>query len=258
MSFETIATTGILYGVSVGTGDPDLITVKGLTLLQNAGVIAFPAGIGDRAGVAETIIRDRLEGGSGHGVFRAPPQADREILKLSFPYTRDETIQEKARDEAAETVWRYLARGEDVVFACEGDVSFYSTFGRLAAALQKKHPEVRVRAIPGVCSPLAAASDLGIPLTTGDERLAIVPAIYHVDELESVLAWADVVVLMKFSSVYPKIREFLRQKGLLRESRIVERATYSDRKIYDDLENHPNLELSYFSIWIVPVHRVEE
>jgi precorrin-2/cobalt-factor-2 C20-methyltransferase len=244
MGFEsaTSTETGILYGVSVGTGDPELITVKGLKILQKTRIIAFPAGIGAREGIAEGIIRDWLTEGQ-------------EILKLSFPYTRDEKVLQQAWQEAAARVWPYLQRGQDVAFACEGDVNFYSTFSHLALTLQQRYAGVQVRTIPGVCSPLAAAGELGIPLTTGEERVAIVPALYHARELDAVLEWADVLVLMKVASVYTIVWEFLRERELLDNSWIVERATFADRIIHRDLSDRPQLELSYFSLWIVRTTR---
>ncbi len=231
---------GILYGVSVGTGDPELITVKGLNLLQNTSTLAFPAGINDQIGIAEKIIEPWLT-------------EKQKKLPLNFPYVLDETQLEKAWQVAAEIIWPYLAQGEDVVFACEGDVSFYSTFTYLAETLQKQHPEVEIIRIPGVCSPMAASAALGIPLTIRQQRLVVLPALYTIEELEKALDWAEVIVLMKVSSVYPTVWEILHKRNLLNNAWIVEKATTNDEKIYRDLENHPHLKLSYFSILIIQV-----
>jgi precorrin-2/cobalt-factor-2 C20-methyltransferase len=224
----------------VGTGDPDLITVKGLKILQNAGIVAFPAGVGPRGGVAEEIVREWLN-------------ENQKILKLRFPYTGDEKVLEKAWNEAAETVWAHLARGEDVAFACEGDVSLYSTFTYLSLTLREKHAGVEIRTVPGVCSPVAAASVLGVPLAVREERLAILPALYNLDRLEEAIGWADVVVLLKIGTVYSRVWEFLNRKDLLRESRIVERVTRADQVIYRDPSERPDLKPSYFSLWVVRV-----
>ncbi len=231
-------TIGILYGISVGTGDPELITVKGLRLLQNSPVVAFPAGVQAKPGMAQQIVAGWL----------SPQQVQ---LSLNFPYVQDMTVLAQAWQAAAEQVWQYLQIGQDVAFACEGDVSFYSTFTYLAQTLQQLHPEVKVQLIPGVCSPMAAAAVLGIPLTVRQQRLAILPAIYTVGELESVLDWADVVVLMKVSSVYEQVWQVLQQRGLLENSWVVEKATLPDMVIYSDLRDRPNLKLPYFSLMIV-------
>lgn len=231
---------GILYGVSVGTGDPELITIKGLKLLQNASIIAFPAGINNQIGVAEKIIQPWLT-------------EHQKKLPLNFPYVLDETILENAWQVAAETIWNYIKQDQDIVFACEGDVSFYSTFTYLADTLKQQHPDVKIERIPGVCSPMAAASALGIPLTIRQQRLVVLPALYTIDELEKVLVWAEVIVLMKVSSVYETVWQILQKRNLLRQAWIVERATTTEEKIYRDLENYPQLKLSYFSVLIIQV-----
>lgn len=231
---------GTLYGIGVGPGDPELITLKGLRVLQQVPVVAYPAGIGGKAGIAQRIIAQWLQ----------PQQTQ---LPLKFPYLQDETILRQAWQASAETVWQYLNQGQDVAFATEGDVSFYSTFTYLAQTLQQFHPEVRVQPIAGICSPMAAAAALGIPLTIQSQRLVILPALYTVDELEKILNWAEVVVLMKVSSVYSQVWQILHQRHLLANSWVIERATQADQVIYTDLLDHPHLELSYFSLMIIQI-----
>jgi precorrin-2/cobalt-factor-2 C20-methyltransferase len=178
-------------------------------------------------------------------------------LALNFPYVRDMAVLTQAWQVAAEQVWQYLQRGQDVAFACEGDVSFYSTFTYLAQTLQQIHPEAMVELVPGVCSPMAAASVLGLPLTIRQQRLVVLPALYHARELEAVLDWADVVVLMKVSSVYEQVWQVLQQRSLLSSSWVVERATLPDMVIYANLSDRPHLKLPYFSLLIIQVKRSE-
>jgi len=232
---QAIAT---LYGIGVGTGDPELITLKGLNRLKASPVVAFPAGIGGKPGIAEGIISPWL----------SPGQIQ---LPIAFPYVRNEDVLQQAWREAAEAVWPHLERGRDVAFASEGDISFYSTFGYLAATLRQLHPEAKIEAIPGVCSPLAAAADLGVPLTVQHQRLTILPALYTVDRIETALDSAEVVVLMKVSSVYETVWKILERRGLLSRACVVERATHRDRVIYRGLGDRPELRLSYFSLLIV-------
>ena len=132
-------------------------------------------------------------------------------------------------------------------------MSFYSTFTYLAETLKEEHPDVEIIRIPGVCSPMAAAATLGMPLTIRQQRLVVLPALYTVDELEKVLDWAEVIVLMKVSSVYETVWKILQQRDLFKNAWIVEKATTNDEKIYRDLENYPDLKLSYFSILIIQV-----
>lgn len=229
---------GVLYGISVGPGDPELITVKGLKALQAVPMVAFPKGLGDRPGVAQTIAEKWL----------SPHQR---LLPLQFPYVQDETELTTAWSVAAEAVWEYLQKGQDVGFMCEGDISFYSTFTYLAQTLQRLHPEAHIEAIPGVCSPMASATALGLPLTVRSQRLTILPALYSVGELAPLLQSSDVIVLMKMSSVYDQIWTLLKQKGLLSNSHVVEWATHPQQKVYKDLSTRPHLKLSYFSIMII-------
>lgn len=233
---------GTLYGISVGTGDPELITVKGLKILQTSKIVAFPAGIKGKLGIAQQIVAPWMS-------------LNQQQLALTFPYVQEQEILEAAWKNAAVQVWQYLQQGVDVTFVCEGDVSFYSTFSYLAQTLQRIHPEVLVQSIPGVCSPMAAASALGLPLTVGAEKLVVLPAIYQLKELEAVLDWADVVVLMKVASVYEQVWQILNQRNLLERSRVVERATLPEMVIYNGLRDRPNLKLPYFSILIVQVTR---
>lgn len=236
---------GTLYGISVGPGDPELITLKGLRSLQQVPVVAFPSGVQGKPGIAQQIVAQWL-------------RPDQVQLALTFPYVQDMAVLTQAWQVAAEQVWQYLRQGQDVAFACEGDVSFYSTFTYLAQTLQQLHPEAVVQLVPGVCSPMAAAAALGLPLTIRQERLVVLPALYTVGELEAVLDWADVVVLMKVSSVYEQVWKVLQQRALLDNSWVVERATLPQQIIYSDLRDRPTLKLPYFSLLIVQVTQRSE
>ncbi len=258
---------GTLYGLGVGPGDPELITLKALKRLQAAPVVAFPSGIRGQIGVAESIISPWLS-------------ATQIRLPLAFPYVLEAQQLSAAWQLAAQTVWPYLQTG-DVVFACEGDVSFYGTFTYLAQSLQRQYGAVNIEAIAGVSSPMAAAAALGIPLTCQDQRLAILPALYSfkdrfkknsqesrvmgsdrddslklpsqppVSDLEAAIAWADVIVLMKLGSVYRQVWQILAQHQLLESSYVIENATKPTQVIHTDLQHHPDLKLPYFSLLIV-------
>ncbi len=229
---------GTLYGIGIGTGDPELITVKGWRRLQETPVIAFPSGLNQKPGLAESIIQPWLK----------PEQTQ---LALEFPYLQDETLLKLAWRAAANRVWYYLSHGENVAFACEGDVSFYSTFNYLAQTLQQIHPEVLIEIIPGIASPMAAAAVLGIPLATRHQRLTILPALYHIDRLQEALDCSEVVILMKVSSVYEQVWQVLKERNLLDHAFLVERATLPNQKVYTNLSDRPQLSLSYFSLLII-------
>lgn len=228
---------GTLYGIGVGPGDPELITLKALNCLRAAPVIAFPAGIGGQPGVAERSISQWI----------SPQQ---QCVPLAFPYVREPEQLAAAWEKAARTIRPYLKTG-NVVFACEGDISFYSTFTYLAQSVKAIDASVKVEAIAGISSPMAAAAALGIPLTCQAEKLVILPALYTVEQLDFLLTWAEVVVLMKVSSVYEKVWQVLAKHQLLESSYVVERASQENQKIYKGLQSYPTLKLPYFSIMII-------
>ena len=228
-----------LYGISIGPGDPELITLKGLRLLREASAIAFPAGIDGKPGIAQQIVEPWL-------AYQQP------TLALEFPYVSDRHILKAAWEKAADRVWQYLQNEGDVAFACEGDISFYSTFTYLAQTLRERHPEVAIEVVPGVTSPCGAAAVLGVPLTIHSQRMAMVPALYTVEDVDLVLSWADTIVLLKVASVYERVWQILATRNLLEGSWVVERATRPDQKIYH-LRDRPVLALSYFSLLIVQI-----
>ncbi len=229
---------GILTGLGVGPGDPDLITVKALACLEQAAVVAYPRGRQGAPGLAQRIIANRL----------APHQHQ---LPLDFPYVLEAEILEDAWQKVAEQVWQVLRQGQDVVFACEGDLGFYSTFTYLAQTLAAHHPNLIIRRVPGICSPMAAVSALGIPLTLQSDKLVILPALYSLADLDQALDWAEVTVLLKVNSVYPQVWALLQRRQLLQQSSVVVRASQPDQEIYDDLSRYPELQLPYFSLMVI-------
>ncbi|MBD2100562.1 precorrin-2 C(20)-methyltransferase [Leptolyngbya sp. FACHB-261] len=229
---------GKLYGISAGPGDPDLITVKALKLLQQVPVVAFPAGRQGQPGIAQRIVTPWL-------------RPEQQQVPLFFALVQDEAKLQAAWAAAAATIEPYLQQGQDVAFVSEGDVSFYSTFTYLVAALRERCPGLLAQAVPGVCSPLGAAAELGLPLTIGTQKLAVLPTLHSLSELEQALRWAEVVVLLKVSSVYPQVWQILRQHDLLRQSHIVLWATGQEQVLYSDLSQHADLQLPYFSLLLV-------
>ncbi|MEO0376691.1 MAG: precorrin-2 C(20)-methyltransferase [Cyanobacteria bacterium P01_A01_bin.17] len=226
-------------------GDPELISIKGLRCLQQAPVVAFPEGIKGASGIAEQIIESWIR-----------PSQHR--LPLSFPYVQEQSILERAWHRAAEQVGQFLKEGRDVTFACEGDVSFYSTFTYLSQAVRALYPQARVETIPGICSPMAAAAAVGLPLTVQRDRLAILPALYRLEDLTAVMAWAEVIVMMKVGSVYQEVWSLLDQAQLLTHSYVVVQASTTQQQIYQNLQNYPQLELPYFSLLIIHVRVTKE
>ncbi|MEL7510175.1 MAG: precorrin-2 C(20)-methyltransferase [Cyanobacteria bacterium J06554_1] len=232
---------GRLWGVSVGPGDSELLTLKGLRILQTVDVVACPQNRQGEPGMAYAIVKSHLR----------PEQT---ILPLNLPFVRDPVQLQQAWRLAGERLVPLLAQGQDVAFITEGDASLYSTFSYVAQSVHRLAPSVGITTVPGVCSPLAAMAALNRPLSLGAEKIAILPVLYDVSELTHALEWADVVVLMKVSSVFGQVWHTLKEKGLLEHASLVERVGSPEEKQYPSLVNLANHKPPYFSILIVRRH----
>jgi precorrin-2/cobalt-factor-2 C20-methyltransferase len=229
---------GKFYGIGIGPGDPELITLKGLKAIQTADAIAFPAGRGGKQGMAEAIASQ----------FMRPDQIK---LPLELPFVQDRMALRAAWQTAVLNIAQYLRQGQNVAFIAEGDVSFYSTHTYLMWGLKATYPDIDIEIIPGISSPMASAAAIGIPLTIWSDKLAVLPALHRIADLEAALDWAEVVVLMKVSSVYPQVWQLLRSRSLLAHSHAIAWATMPQQKVWSNLSQFPNLDLPYFSLLIV-------
>ncbi len=229
---------GTFWGISAGAGDPDWITVKAAKLLSSVNWVACPQNASGQPGLAYQIVRPWLR----------PEQT---LLPLHLPFvTQPEQLQAAWR-AAAEQLAPPLEQGEDIAFVCEGDVGLYSTFAYVAQALRERIPTLPIQAIPGVSSPLAAAALLGSPLVLGSEKLAILPALFALSELEQACTWAEVVVLMKVAPVYPQVWQWLAARGWLEQARLVIWAGWPQQAIFSTLEGLADYQPPYFSLLIL-------
>ncbi|MEM7066943.1 MAG: precorrin-2 C(20)-methyltransferase [Cyanobacteria bacterium P01_B01_bin.77] len=229
---------GRLWGVSVGPGDSEWLTLKGLRILQTVDVVACPQNRQGQPGMAYNIVKSHLR----------PEQT---ILPLDLPFVRDPVQLQQAWRLAGEKLVPLLAQGQNVAFITEGDASLYSTFSYVAQSVHRLAPVVEITTIPGVCSPLAAMAALNRPLSLGAEKIAILPALYDVSELTRALEWAEVVVLMKVSSVFGQVWHTLKETDLLEHASLVERVGLPEEKQYPTLVNLADYKPPYFSILIV-------
>jgi precorrin-2/cobalt-factor-2 C20-methyltransferase len=173
-----------LYGVGLGPGDPELITLKGLRLLQSVRRVFVAATAPERSYALE-IAAPHLD------------PARQQIVRLVCPPLRDRAALVARWRELAAEVALAQTDGQDAVFLTEGDPSLYSTFLHLRAALRRAHPEVAVETVPGVTSVSASAALVGVPLAIWDERLAIVPGTAAADDVRAALEQFDTVALLK-------------------------------------------------------------
>ena len=226
--------TGILYGLGVGPGDPELITLKALRLLQACPVIAYPAPQNSDS-LARTIAAPHLPEGRVEIIIRMPLDAGHGPLEAAY-------------DRAAEEVAGHLDGGRDVAALCEGDPFFYGSFMYLFGRLAGSH---RIEVVPGVSSLLAGPAALGAPLASRDDVLLVVPATLPEEVLRDRLAGADAVVIIKVGRHLEKIRRLLDGLGLMANAHYIEHATMADQRISSLAEAPPRAP--YFSM--VVVHR---
>ncbi|MGO4127021.1 precorrin-2 C(20)-methyltransferase [Inquilinus sp. YAF38] len=222
--------TGTLYGLGVGPGDPELVTLKALRLLRSAPVLAYPApDVGDS--FARSIVAPHLLGGQTEIAIRVPMRVDPAPAQAVY-------------DAAAVEIAGHLDSGRDVAVLCEGDPFFYGSFMYLFGRLAERH---RVEVVPGVSSLTACAAATGLPLAARNDVLTVLPAPLPEDELRPRLQAAEAVVIMKLSRHFKKISQLLEETGLYDDARYVERATLGHQRVLKLSEVDPET-VPYFSM----------
>jgi precorrin-2/cobalt-factor-2 C20-methyltransferase len=210
---EMAATPGRLFGIGVGPGDPELLTLKALRLLRAAPVVAYPAPEqGDS--FARSIVAIWLNVRQREIAIRIPMQ----------PVAPPAAIY----DAAAAKLAIELDRGDDVALLCQGDPLFYGSFIHLFTRLASRY---RIEIVPGVPSITACAAAASTPLVTRDEALAVVPATLGEAEIARRLADSDAAAIVKLGRHFLKVRRVLRELGLLDSALYIERATLPTQRV---------------------------
>jgi precorrin-2/cobalt-factor-2 C20-methyltransferase len=236
---------GRLFGLGVGPGDPELITVKALRLLRDAPVVAYFVAKG-RKGNAFGIIESHLQ----------PAQT---LVPLVYPVTTEalpaplsyEQVISDFYDQASLDVAAHLEAGQDVAVICEGDPMFYGSYMYLHDRLAERYT---AEVIPGVCSMLGGAAVLGAPLVYRNQSLSVLSGVLPAEALKRRLAEAEAAVIMKLGRNLPKVRQVLTELGLDGRALYVERATMANQKVVPLADVDP-LSSPYFSLVIVPGER---
>jgi precorrin-2/cobalt-factor-2 C20-methyltransferase len=223
------AVSGRVYGIGIGPGDPELITLKALRLIKGAPVIAYPA-LEDGDSLARAIVAPHLPGGQREIVIRVPMLADPGPAQAAY-------------DRAAGEIGAELAGGSDVAVLCQGDPFFYGSFMYLFGRLARRHP---VEVVPGVSSLTASAAAAGAPLAARNDVLSVIPAPLSEPELERRLALCEAAAIIKVGRHLEKLRRVLGRLGRLAEARYVEHATMQDQRVLPLSELTG--EAPYFSI----------
>ena len=234
-----MANKGTLYGVSLGPGDPGLITRRAWELLQGTALWTYP-------------VRKKGGGSYALGIVRRAALALPETATpLLFPMTHDQEILAKYWLTAAQTVLRLLQAGRDVCFLVEGDASTYSTFSHLARTLTALDATVRIETIPGVSAYHAAAAHLRMPLAATDDAIAIIPAAYGIDTIETMLNEFDTLVLLKVKPLLDDIIDLLARHDLLQHARFIEKIGAPEERTVIDIATLRNTKVNYLSLMLV-------
>jgi len=222
---------GVLYGVGLGPGDPELMTLKAHRLIRDADVIAYPAPEGG-ASFARSIAAGAI--------------GDVTEIEIAVPMDVKRYPAQEAYDRGAAAIAAHLEAGCDVVTLCEGDPFFYGSFMYLFARLSERF---EVEIVPGVTSVTACAAAWKMPLAARNEVLTIVPGTLEKAELRARVDSAEAVAIMKVGRHLEKIREVLAELGLEAQAGYVARATL-DEQVVCSLAEAPETA-PYFSMILV-------
>ncbi|OIR06091.1 cobalt-precorrin-2 C(20)-methyltransferase [mine drainage metagenome] len=230
---------GKLIGVSLGPGDPGLITRRAWEVMQSDVHWAYPV----RSRSSDSYALDIVQ--------RAGLNMPKNYSPLLFPMTHDPEKLSIYWLEAAQTVLSVLQAGRDVAFLVEGDASTYSTFGHLARTLSALDAAIEVEVIPGVTSFNAAAASVGKPLADVDDTVVIVPAGYGIAMLERLLDDADTLILLKVKPLLNDIIDFLARRNLLAHSCFIEKTGAPEERIVHDVASLKGEKVNYLSLLII-------
>lgn len=228
---------GKLYGIGIGPGDPELVTIKALNLLKSADVIFVPQGDRTEDSIALSILHKLLPG--------------KNCLSVTFPMVRDPEQLREHWGAAAGIVAEKLARGLKVAFITLGDPLLYSTYIYLVRALAEKMPEIEVETIPGINSFSAAAALVNLPLLEREQKLAVLPASAPAEVLRQTLQEFDTVVLMKIGRRLARVRQLLQELGMAQDAVLVSRAGLEGQFVARDISKVDGERAGYLSVIIV-------
>ncbi|MEU7989958.1 precorrin-2 C(20)-methyltransferase [Streptosporangium canum] len=235
-------TTGRLWGVGLGPGDPELVTVKAARLLGEADVIAFHSARHGRS-IARSVAAPYLREGQIEEALIYPLTTETTDHPGGYQGAIDDFYAECALRLAA-----HLDAGRDVVVLCEGDPLFYGSYMHMHKRLSHRYV---TEVVPGVTSVSGAAAVLGRPLVERDETLTVLPGTLPAEVLAERLASADSAAILKLGRTFAKVRDALDRAGRLDEAWYVERATTGGQRLAPLAEVDPD-SVPYFSLALIP------
>ena len=229
---------GTFYGIGVGPGDPELMTVKAARILKEVDVIFTAASTKNDYSTALKISRPYI------------PETV-EIISLPFRMTLKHTVRKQAREENARKVLPYLREGKDAAFLTLGDPLTYSTFSYLAQALRELEPDISIRAIPGITSYQAAASRLLVPLCEGEESLLVLSGAMGGKSLRKLAGDVDNIVMLKTYKNFDHILKTLKELNLAEHTIGISRCGLEGEEIIHDVSRFNGRHPPYFTLLII-------
>ena len=228
---------GTLYGIGVGPGDPELITLKALKVLHRVPHIFAACSTKNSYSLALSIVRCHLNGAG--------------IEHLPFPMSKDARVLQEAWEQNAQRVLEVLSTGRDAAFVTLGDPLTYSTFGYLLKTLKRLNPAVDIVTIPGITSYSAAAALTHIPLTEGEESFYLVSGALGAAQLKEVIDKSDNIVILKTYRYFDEIFQVLEDMDLLDRTTCISRCGLEGETIVENLRDLKGRELPYLSMVII-------
>lgn len=228
---------GTLYGIGVGPGDPELLTVKGMKILSECRFVFAPKG-------------DEVSESSALGIARSYLHPLAKVNQLVFSMTRDPEKLSLSWEKAADTVACVLKEGEDACFLTLGDPLLYSTYIYLLRSIKKIIPDLQIVTVPGITAFSAAAALTDFPVGEGKEPVTIFPAINDLSFLKKALKQSGTFVLMKIGSRLKEILKLLEEECLIDDAVFISRAGHYAERVEVDLRKlkGENPEAGYLSI----------
>jgi precorrin-2/cobalt-factor-2 C20-methyltransferase len=234
--------TGRLYGIGLGPGDPELLTLKALRLIQSTPVISYFAKAG-RKGNARAIVDQWMTGAA-------------EEIPLYYPMTTEHAFDSPVYvsvlaafyEDAVARLSAHLDAGRDVALLAEGDPLFYGSFMHLYVRLRAHYP---VTLVPGVTGMTGCWSVAGEPMTWGDDTMSVLPGTLPHAGLVEKLRATDAAVIMKLGRNFAKVRAAVDEAGLLARAIYVERGTMADELVMP-LAEKTDGKAPYFSLILIP------
>ena len=224
---------GKLYGLGIGPGDPELLTLKAHRILTTVPVIAYPTLESGKV-LARAIVSD----------FIRPEQIE---IPMPLPFSVERSSQPHY-DIAAENIAEQLNLGRDVAVLCVGDPMLYGTFMYIFNRLCDRFS---IEVVPGISSVMASAAMLGVPITYRNDVFSIMPATLEAEILRDRLVFIDAAAIIKLGRHFAKVRDILEELGLLECALYIERATLPNQQIIPITEIDPEA-VTYWSLILIP------